>query len=177
MTLRPTLQEEFPHLLSIVSGLPVGPFVDSLCDLICPGCFPHLGALLSPSFCPVQCLDSFMSQLVPPLHSFKATVFCMVCVVCFCICECVCVDATACVRRLEDNLRCWSPPSTLLQVCVRIISFLLFAAVYVRLAICWGDGGRVSCLCPLSVHRNTGIAEAHTCTPLSMGPHSCTAST
>lgn len=140
MVVRPTLQEEFPHLLSIISGLPVGPFVDSLCDLICPGCFPHLGALLSSSFCPVQCLGSFMSQLVPPLHSLKETVFCMVCVVRFYICECVCVNATGCVCKLKDNLRCWSPPSTLLQVCVGVISFLLFAAVYVRLAVCRGEG-------------------------------------
>lgn len=107
----------------------------TLSGLICPG------ALLSPFFRPDQCLGSFMSQLVPPLHSLKKTVFYMMCVVHFYICECVCMPYIGCVHRLEDNRRCWSPPSTLLQVCVGVISFLLFAAVYVRLAVYWGEGG------------------------------------
>lgn len=115
-----------------------------------------------------------MNQLVPPLHSSKETVFCMMYVVRFYIRECVCVcQCHGVCTQVGGQPQVSVPTFHLASDVCGVVSFLLFA-VYVRLAGYVGGGSPVFAL---SVHRNTGIAEAHTCTPLSMGPHSCTAVT
>lgn len=133
-------------------------------DLICPGCLPYLGAFLTPSFHSAQCfLHASMRWLVLAL-CLKENVFCMM--VRCAVCEWVCARHGVC------SCKCRSSPSTLLQV--GSSHFFLFTAVDTRLA-----GPRASeessdsALC-LAI--GIGIAGAHSCSWLSMGPHSHTAS-